>query len=126
MEPENMGTCRPWRWAMTDVTHAPADRRTPTGEALVEMAEAWRAVEAARAHAYEYHQHAGLGDAHLVRAVGLLRKDGHHDIADAICRHLLGHGVAEDRWTLQVQETQDDAFARTLMTLEEQVRERTR
>jgi hypothetical protein len=115
---------------MTDLTDltpaptAPAEGRTATSEALAELTEAWRAVEAARAYAYQYHQQAGLGDAHLVRAVGLLRKGGHHDLADAVCRQLLGHGVAEDRWTLQVQETQDDVFARNLMTLEEQVRER--
>jgi hypothetical protein len=110
---------------MTDVTHAPTDRRAATSDALAEMAEAWRSIEAARSYAYEYHRQAGLGDAHLVRAVGLLRAAGHHDLADAVCRHLIGHGVAEDRWTFQVEETHDDdEFSRTLMTLEEQVRAR--
>jgi hypothetical protein len=109
---------------MTDMTHAPADRRTATNEALEEMSEAWRSIEAARGHAYEFHRHAGQGDAHLVRAVALLRTAGHHDLADAVCRHLVGHGVAEDRWSFQVVEEDDDHFARTLMTLEEQVRDR--
>ena len=105
---------------MTGVTHAPVDRGTATGEALSEMTEAWRSIEAARGHAYEFHRHAGLGDAHLVRAVALLRAAGHHDLADAVCHHLVGHGVAEDRWV----EAQDDDFVRTLMTLEERVRDR--
>ena len=110
---------------MTDVTHVPVNRRTATSEALAEMTEAWRSIEAARGHAYEFHRHAGLGDAHLVRAVALLRTGGHHDIADAVCHHLVGHGVAEDRWSFQVVEEHDDDFVRTLMTLEEQVRDRT-
>jgi len=109
---------------MTDMTHAAAERRTATGEALAEMTEAWRSIEAARGHAYEFHRHAGLGDAHLVRAVALLRTAGHHDLADAVCHHLVGHGVAEDRWSFQVVEEHDDDFERTLMTLEEQVRGR--
>lgn len=109
---------------MTDVTHAPADRRTATSEALAEMTDAWTSIEAARWHAHEFHRHAGLGDAHLVRAVALLRTAGHHDLADAVCHHLVGHGVAEDRWSFQVVEEHDDAFERTLMTLEEQVRDR--
>ena len=109
---------------MTDVTHAPVDRRTATSEALAEMSDAWRSIEAARGHAYEFHRHAGLGDEHLVRAVALLRTAGNHDLADAVCHHLVGHGVAEDRWSFQVVEEHDDAFLRTLMTLEEQVRDR--
>jgi hypothetical protein len=100
---------------MTNVTHAPTDRRTATSEALTAMTEAWRSIEAARAHAHELHRHAGLGDAHLVRAVALLRTAGHHDLADAVCHHLVGHGVLEEP---------DDDFVRTLMTLEEQVRAR--
>jgi hypothetical protein len=113
---------------MAETTHAmpaviAADRDSPTREALTEMTEAWHAIEAARRFAYEYHRHAGSGDAHLVRAVGLLRRDGHHDLADAICHRLIGHGVAEDRWALQVSE-EDDEFSRTMMTLEEQVRSR--
>jgi len=114
---------------MAETTHAPAtetpiDRRTATSAALTEMSEAWRSIEAARGHAYEYHRHAGLGDAHLVRSVALLRQAGHHDLADAVCRHLVGHGVAEGRWTFQTDEDHDDEFSRTLMTLEEQVRVR--
>jgi hypothetical protein len=96
-----------------------------TRDALDEMTEAWRAIEAARRHAYEYHRHAGSGDAHLVRAVGLLRKDGHHDLADMMCKRLIGHGLAADRWAFQVME-EDDDFFRTLMGLEEQARSRSR
>ena len=110
---------------MTDITHAPVDRRTATSDALAEMTEAWRSIQAARGHAYEFHRHAGLGDGHLVRAVALLRTAGHHDLADAVCHHLVGHGVAEDRWSSQVVEEHDDDFVRTLMMLEEQVRGRT-
>jgi len=94
-----------------------------TREALAEMTEAWRSIEAARRHAYEYHRHAGSGDAHLVRAVALLRREGHHDLADTMCKRLIGHGVAEDRWAFQVIE-EDDEFFRTLTTIEEQVRSR--
>ena len=88
-----------------------------TREALAEMTEAWRSIEAARKHAYEYHRHAGSGDAHLVRAVALLRREGHHDLADTMCKRLIGHGVAEDRWAFQVIE-EDDEFFRTVMTIE--------
>ena len=109
---------------MSEVTHAPTDRRTATREALAEMTEAWRSIEAARGHAYQFHRHAGLGDAHLVRAVALLRTAGHHDLADAVSHHLVGHGVAENRWSFQVVEEHDDEFVRMLMTLEEQVRDR--
>ena len=94
-----------------------------TREALAEMTEAWRAIEAARRHAYEYHRQAGSGDAHLVRAVGLLRRDGHHDLADTMCKRLIGHGVAADRWAFEVVK-EDDEFFRTLMTIEEQARSR--
>jgi hypothetical protein len=109
---------------MTDVTHVPSDRRTATGDAVAAMDEAWKSIQEARGHAYEYHRHAGMGDAHLVRAVALLRTAGHHDLADAVCHHLVGHGVAEDRWSFQVVEEHEDDFVRTLMTLEEQVRAR--
>ena len=95
-----------------------------TAEALTALSEAWRSIEAARGHLYEFHHHAGAGDAYLVRAVTLLRTAGHHDLADAICHHLLGRGVSEDRWNFQVDEGHDDDFARTLMTVEEQVRSR--
>ena len=119
---------------MGEVTHAPSvgtaggesgmpDRRTETAQALAAMSQAWRSIEAARGHLHEFHHLAGEGDAHLVRAVGLLRAGGHHDLADAICHHLVGHG-AEDRWSFQVAEEHDDDFFRTLMTLEEQVRDR--
>jgi hypothetical protein len=39
-----------------------------------------------------------------MRAVGLLRRDDQHDLADAICRRLVGQGVARDRWAFQVVE----------------------
>ena len=107
--------------ALATVTSVEPGRATR--EALAEMTEAWRAIEAARRHAYEYHRHAGSGDAHLVRAVGLLRRDGHHDLADTMCKRLIGHGLAADRWAFQVME-EDDEFFRTLMTLEEQARSR--
>jgi hypothetical protein len=107
--------------ALATVTSVEPGRATR--EALAEMTEAWRAIEAARRHAYEYHRHAGSGDAHLVRAVGLLRRDGHHDLADTMCKRLIGHGLAADRWACQVME-EDDEFFRTLMTLEQQARSR--
>ena len=34
-----------------------------TREAVAEMTEGWRAIEAARRHAYEYHRYARSGDA---------------------------------------------------------------
>ena len=119
---------------MGEVTHAPAvgtasgesglpDRRTATVRALEAMSEAWRSIENARGHLDEFHHYAGTGDAQLVRAVGLLRAAGHHDLADAICHHLVGHG-AEHRWSFEAVEEHDDDFFRTLMTLEEQVRDR--
>jgi hypothetical protein len=97
-----------------------------TAQALEAMTEAWASVEAARQHAYEYHRHAGLSDAHLLHAVALLRSDGHHDLADSVCRHLVGKGIGghEGRWTFQLDENHDDDFARTLQALEEQVRSR--
>ena len=98
--------------AVATVTSVEAGRATH--DALAEMTEAWRAIEAARRHAYEYHRHAGSGDAHLVRAVSLLRRDGHHDLADTMCKRLIGHGLAADRWAFQVME-EDDEFFRTLM-----------
>jgi hypothetical protein len=106
--------------ALATVTSVDPGRATR--EALAEMTEAWRAIEAARRYADEYHRHAGSGDAHLVRAVGLLRRDGHHDLADTVCKRLIGHGLSADRWAFQVME--EDEFFRTLMTLEEQARSR--
>ena len=109
--------------ALATVTSVDPGRATR--EALAEMTEAWRAIEAARRYADEYHRHAGSGDAHLVRAVGLLRQDGHHDLADTMCKRLIGHGLAADRWAFQVME-EDDEFFRTLMSLEDQARSRSR
>jgi hypothetical protein len=107
------------------VTATSVEAGRATHDALAEMTEAWRAIEAARRHAYEYHRHAGSGDAHLVRAVSLLRRDGHHDLADTMCKRLIGHGLAADPWAFQVQE-EDDEFFRTLVSLEEQARSRSR
>jgi hypothetical protein len=61
----------------------------------------------------------------LVRGVGLLRRDGHHDLADTMCKRLIGRGLAADRWAFQVMEEEDEFF-RTLMSLEEQARARSR
>jgi hypothetical protein len=105
-------------------TVSSVDAGRATREALAEMTAAWRSIEAARRHASEYHRHAGSGDAHLVRAVALLRREGHHDLADTMCNRLIGHGVTEDRWAFPGIE--EDEFFRTLMTLEEQVRSRSR
>ena len=98
------------------------ESRDPVSQALSALSEAWTAVESARHHAYEYHRLAGAGDASLLRAVHLLRASGHHDLADAVCHHLVGRGVADDRWTFEVDETHEDEFVRTLVTLQDRLR----
>jgi hypothetical protein len=116
---------------MGDVKYAaaPAPASAPAPEldveqALTELAQAWAAVESARQHAYEYHRLAGAGDARLIRAAHLLRTAGYHDLADAVCHHLIGRGVAEDRWGFEVDETHDDDFHVTLLGLQDRLRDR--
>ena len=109
---------------MSTVARGRGQVARPSAEALSALSEARRAVEAARQHAYECHRLAGLGDTSLLRAVRLLREAGEHDLADAVCHDLVGRGVADDRWTFQVDETHDDAFYRTLMSLQDRLRER--
>ena len=92
-------------------------------QALAALDRAAAAVRQARRHAVRYHQLAAERDVRLQEAVRLLRDGGHHDPADAVCHELIGRGAAGDPARFAASD-EDDAFARTLTSLQERLRGR--
>jgi hypothetical protein len=106
------------------------DHRRPEGvsdetvEALGALSEALERTHRARGHLYTWHQLTGSADAGLDKAVELLRRAGHQEIADRIERDLIGLNVIQGRWTFQVCEEYDALYYATFQALEADARER--
>jgi len=94
-----------------------------TVEALGVISEALERTHRARGHLYAWHQLTGGADAALDRAVELLRRGGHHEIADRIDRDLIGLNVIDGRWTFQVVEEYDALYYSTFQAIEAEARE---
>ena len=108
--------------ALEEAAMVEQERQKLVSGALSALGEAWTAVEGARQHVYEYHRLSGAGDASLMRAAHLLRAAGQDDLADAVCRQLVSHGVAGDRWSFEVDETHEDEFVHSLVRLQDHLR----
>ncbi|TDV56258.1 hypothetical protein [Actinophytocola oryzae] len=105
----------PWREALDD----------RTVEAVGALTEAFETVEVARGHLYAFHQLTGSADIKLERAVELLEKAGHEQLAQRLSRELLGRNVLPGRWTFQVVEDYEDTYYSVFRGLEREVRELT-
>ena len=81
-----------------------------TVEAVGAMTEALETVEVARGHLYAFHQLTGSADFKLERAIELLGKAGHEELAERLNRELLGRNVLPGRWTFQVVEDYENTY----------------
>ncbi|HYQ61855.1 hypothetical protein [Actinophytocola sp.] len=93
-----------------------------TVEAVGAVTEALETVEVARGHLYAFHQLTGSADFKLEKAVELLRKAGHQDVAERLTRELLGRNVLPGRWTFQVIEDYEDTYYTPFREHEREVR----
>ncbi|GAA3985272.1 hypothetical protein FOF52_06310 [Thermobifida alba] len=105
-----------------------ADRRPPgvddaTVAGVGKLTEALETIERARGHLYAMHQLTGRADAMLDEAVRLLREAGHHTVAEAVQRRLVGRNVVDGRWTYQLVEEYDDGYYAEFRALERHARE---
>jgi nucleotide-binding universal stress UspA family protein len=94
-----------------------------TVEALGKLSEALEAVEVCRGHLYAFHRRSGTADLTLGRAVDLLRKAGHEELADKIDTELVGRNVIQGRWTFQIVEEYDDTYWTPFRELEREARD---
>jgi hypothetical protein len=94
-----------------------------TVEAVGKLSEAFETIEEVRGRLYGLHRLTGSADLALGDAVELLRKAGHHDLADQLDRELVGRNVVVGRWTFQVVEDFEDGYYATWKRLEQQVRD---
>jgi len=101
----------------------PAGVSDTTVEALGKLGEALETIEQARGHLYALHQLTGRADFMLDDAVDLLRKAGHHELADRVATELVGRNLLAGRWTFQVVEEFDDGYYALFRKLEEQARD---
>lgn len=106
----------PWREALDDVTV----------EAVGALTEALETVEVARGHLYAFHQLTGSADFKVERAIALLEKAGHQDLAERLSRELLGRNVLPGRWTFQVIEDYEATYYTPFRDLEREARSLTR
>jgi hypothetical protein len=74
------------------------------------MTEALETLERARGHLYAFHQLIGEADFKLDEAVDALREHGADELAERVCRELIGRNVLDGRWTFQVVEEFDDGY----------------
>ncbi|MEU4578829.1 hypothetical protein ACBI99_37980 [Nonomuraea sp. ATR24] len=95
-----------------------------TVEALGALSEALETTHRARGHLYAWHQLTGSADARLDRAVELLRRTGHQELADRVERELIGLNVIDGRWTFQVVEEYDALYYAAFQEMEAHVRDR--
>ncbi len=95
-----------------------------TVEAVGALTEALETTERARGHLFSFHQLTGKADAEAQRAVELLRKAGHDELADGLEAELVGRNVIHGRWTFQLVEDYDDGYYRTFREWERAVRDR--
>lgn len=93
-----------------------------TVEALGRLSEALEAVEIARGRLYAFHRISGTADRTLSEAVDLLRKAGHHELADRADTELVGRNVLKGRWSFQIVEEYDDTYWTPFRELESTAR----
>ncbi len=87
----------------------------------VELALEW--LQRAQGCLIEFHHATGHGMDHLAEAEELLTASGHDDLAAAIRRELLPHGVVdEDRWSYDVLENFQETLLAEATALETRVR----
>lgn len=106
----------PWREALDD----------DTVEAVGALTEALETAEVARGHLYAFHQLTGSVDFKVERAITLLEKAGHEELAKRLSRELLGRNVLPGRWTFQVIEDYEDTYYTPFKDLERETRTLTR
>lgn len=106
----------PWREALDD----------GSVEAVGALTEALETVEVARGHLYAFHQLTGSADFKVERAITLLEKAGHPELAARLSRELLGRNVLPGRWTFQVIEDYEDTYYTPFRELERDARALTR
>ena len=95
-----------------------------TVEAVGKVSEALEWVERARGHLYSFHQLMGRADFLLGDAVDMLRRAGHHEVADRLEAEMVGRNVIAGRWTFQIVEDFDDNYWSVLRDNDHTVRER--
>jgi hypothetical protein len=112
-----------------DVRPAPAGHERPAGvddltvAAVGTLTDAMETVIRARGLLYAFHQLTGRADHRLDDAVDLLRRAGHHDLADRITTELIGRNVIPGHWTFQLLEQYDDTYYTPFTELEKQARD---
>ena len=72
-----------------------------TVEAVGKSCPGLRVIEDARGSLYRFHRLSGTADFTLGRAVDLLRRAGHDELADRIERELVGRNVLPGMWTFR-------------------------
>jgi len=97
-----------------------ADLDVTTIEAVGALTEALETVEMARGHLYAFHQLTGSADFTVERAAELLRRAGHDELADELCRELVGRNVLPGRWTFQVVEDYEQTYYEPFRDFERQ------
>lgn len=108
-----------------DETHArPTGVDDRTVDALGELSKAMETIHRVRGHLYSAHQLVGGADLTLDRAVRLLRKVGHDEVAERIERELIGRNVLPGRWTFQVVEEFDDGYYAAFQEIERDARDK--
>jgi hypothetical protein len=105
-----------WREALDD----------GTVEAVGALTEALETVEVARGHLYAFHRLTGTADFQVERAITLLEKAGHEELAERLSRELLGRNVLPGRWTFQVVEDYENTYYTPFRDLERETRTLTR
>ena len=105
------------------------DHQTPDGvddltiEELGALSDALETVERVRGHLYSVHQLTGTADLKLDRAIDLLRRSGHAELAARIETEIVGRNVIAGRWTFQVVEDYDDGYWAPFRRVERAARE---
>lgn len=96
-----------------------------TVEAVGKLTEALETTEIARGHLYAFHQLTGSADFKVEKAITLLARAGHRELAARLERELLGRNVLPGRWTYQVVEDYDDTYYNPFRELERETRKLT-
>lgn len=101
----------------------PDDVDSLTVEAVGALTLAMETAIRARGALYEFHQLTGKADNEVIKAVGLLRKAGHGEAADAVERELVGRNVNDRRWTFQIVEDYEQTYYEPFVARHRQVRD---
>ncbi|MGW1346729.1 hypothetical protein ACWCOV_37145 [Kribbella sp. NPDC002412] len=96
----------------------------PTVEAVGALTLAMETVIRARGALYEFHQLTGKADNEVIRAVGMLRRAGHDEVADEVEREIAGRNVNDRRWTFQIVEDYERTYYEPFVERHRQIRDR--